>query len=72
MKNLIKMLVLVGITILGTPFSYGEDYKLVSSIGVNGKFSEKKDANLYRGNSLVYQISPTSEIFRELVKVRDE
>lgn len=71
MKNLKKMLVLVGI-ILGTTFSYGEDYKLVSSIGVNGKFSEKKDANLYRGNSLVYQIPATSEIFRELVKVRDE
>lgn len=74
MNNLKKILLTALLAVGGiTTFSV-ETSSYVSSIGDGGtsKFNEKKDANLYRGNSLVTQIEKGSELYTELVGIRDE
>lgn len=72
--NNLKKLFLIATLITGTLTTFGsENSQYVSSIGNGGtaKFNEKKDANLYRGNSLVTQIEKGSPLYNELVEIRD-
>lgn len=74
MKNLKKVcLTILLLSVSFTAFS-DESSPFVSSIGDSGvkKFNEKKDANLYRGNSIITQIQKGSDFYNELVGIRDE
>lgn len=71
LKKIFLTLFLVTLSLTTFP---AEESPFVSSIGKSGitKFNEKKDANLYRGNSIVTQIQEGSDFYNELVNIRDE
>lgn len=73
MKNL-KKLFLTAVLVTVSSMTFGKENSIyVPSIGNGGtaKFNEKKDANLYRGNSLVTHIEKGSPLYSELVEIRD-
>lgn len=74
MKNLKKICLTIFLLSVSLTAFPDEGSLFVSSIGEGGskKFNEKKDANLYRGNSIITQIQQGSDFYNELTGIRDE